>query len=393
MTNRSSFPRRLRLRSLALAVLATGALLVGGIHADLLAAPGSSPSNSPTTSQNVDWMSSDMAQRLDLGFSVLVPTYIPGPFGSAPSVSASGGYYSLYWQLGGGSPTFLQISGTVGGGLPAGSPADLNNELFINANVQGYDAINDVTAIYDSVWWIVGGVLYQVEGLNVDIGSLSLANSLVTLVPPAPEPDPEPTVVPTEVPPSEPETGPSGPETVPEEEVEEPGTDSDGDTADDEASASETPADGETDPEQSNEDIAAEEDEPSSLGQILSAPTSVVSGGSATISISGAEASDLVTSDGIFADTGGTGIVDVQDGGVVWQAPVVDTETVVTIQLLVSQTGDEVDVLEITVRPLTDEDLNEDSDGTQGAVSPILGGDGTGGPQDLTIPFDPDAEP
>jgi len=101
--------------------------------------------------QNVDWMSSDQASQLDLGFTVLVPTWVPAPFGGSPAVQAGGGYYSLYWMNGGGAPTFLQITGEVGGSLPAGSPADLNNQLSINASVQGYDAIHDVTSIYDNV--------------------------------------------------------------------------------------------------------------------------------------------------------------------------------------------------------------------------------------------------
>ncbi|MEJ7839346.1 MAG: hypothetical protein WKF81_11045 [Thermomicrobiales bacterium] len=410
MSDRFPILHSSHVRSLVLTAIATSSLLVGGIRAEVLAAPGIPPSTSESSAQNVDWMSADMGSRLDLGFSVLVPTYIPGPFGGAPSVSASGGYYSLYWQLGGGSPTFLQISGTVGGSLPAGSPADLNNELFINANVQGYEAINDVTAIYDSVWWIAGGVLYQVEGLNVDVGSLSLANSLVTLVPPAPQP--EPTAIPTEEQPvdepepdplePEPDTGNVDDEPVTEDEDEDVVTGGDTDTGAD--TDVETPTSEAADPEDDadvdattettddEEETPAADETPETLADILSAPAMAVSGGSITINVDGAEASDLLTTDGVFTETGGTGIIDVQDGAVVWRAPIVDDETVVIVQLLISQTGEEVDELEITVRPLTEDDLDEDSDGTEGAVSPVVGGDGTGGPLDLTIPFDPEAD-
>jgi hypothetical protein len=102
---------------------------------------------------------------------------------------------------GGGAPTFLQVTGQVGGALPAGSPYDLNNQLSINATVQGYAAIHDVTPAYDAVWWIAGGVLYKVESLNMGTGSLDLANSLVVFqAPSAPEPEPEPTNVPVVVP-------------------------------------------------------------------------------------------------------------------------------------------------------------------------------------------------
>lgn len=150
--------------------------------------------------QNVDWMSADQAAQLDLGFTVLAPSWVPAPFGGSPSIQASGGYYSLYWMNGGGAPTFLQITGEVGGSLPAGSPADLNNQLFINATVQGYDAIHDVTSIYDNVWWIAGGVLYMVSSNNMTgVDSLTLANSLIALeVPEYVPPTEEPTEVATE---------------------------------------------------------------------------------------------------------------------------------------------------------------------------------------------------
>jgi hypothetical protein len=150
--------------------------------------------------QNVDWMSADQAAQLDLDFTVLAPSWVPAPFGGSPSIQAGGGYYSLYWMNGGGAPTFLQITGEVGGSLPAGSPADLNNQLFINATVQGYDAIHDVTSIYDNVWWIAGGVLYMVSSNNMTgADSLTLANSLIALeVPEYVPPTEEPTEVATE---------------------------------------------------------------------------------------------------------------------------------------------------------------------------------------------------
>ena len=174
--------------------------------------------------QNVDWMSSEQAAQLDLGFTVLVPSWVPAPFGGSPAIDGSGGYYSLYWMNGGGAPTFLQITGEVGGSLPAGSPADLNNQLFINASVQGYDAIHDVTSIYDNVWWIAGGVLYTVSSNNMTgADSLSLANSLIALeapeyVPPTEEPTEvateEPTEAATEVA-TEPATQPATEEAAP----------------------------------------------------------------------------------------------------------------------------------------------------------------------------------
>ncbi|MDQ3542176.1 MAG: hypothetical protein M3440_15975, partial [Chloroflexota bacterium] len=154
-----------------------------------LAAPGKTSSDH-ALNQNVDYLAQDSAAELDLDFPVLVPPYVPGPFGGEPSVGAGGGSYSLYWMNTGGAPTFLLVSGVVGGALPAGSPADLNNELSVNATVQGNAAINDVTDTYDAVWWIAGGVLYSVESRNMPMGSLSLASSLIPFVAPqAQEPD------------------------------------------------------------------------------------------------------------------------------------------------------------------------------------------------------------
>lgn len=186
--------------------------------------------------QNVDWMTSSQAASLDLPFSVMVPTFIPAPFSGSPAMSGSGDYYSLYWVNYGGPPTFLLITGEVGGTLPAGSPADLNIQLSVNASVQGNSAIHDVTSIYDNVWWIAGGVLYTVSSNNMTgSDSLSLANSLIELQPPVTqELEPvEPTsapVQPTTAPSSQPDSEENGePPTQPEPEV--------NDTTDDPGSA------------------------------------------------------------------------------------------------------------------------------------------------------------
>ncbi|CAN5835305.1 hypothetical protein BH20CHL2_BH20CHL2_07350 [soil metagenome] len=157
---------------------------------------------SAVRAQNVDWMTADQAATLDLSFNVMVPNGIPAPFAGSPSMSASSGYYSLYWVNYGGAPTFLQITGEVGGSLPAGSPADLNQQLSINASVQGYEAIHDVTSIYDNVWWIAGGVLYTVSSNNMEsTDSLSLADSLIALQPPVQQ-ELVPVVTPTPRPPA-----------------------------------------------------------------------------------------------------------------------------------------------------------------------------------------------
>jgi hypothetical protein len=106
----------------------------------------------------------------------------------APDVYAGDGSYSLYWMLPGTPPTFLHITGVVGGELPAGSKADLNVQLSINESVQGWPAIRDIgipagssTPIYDQVWWIVDGVRFSVESNNIGTDSLTIANSMLHL--------------------------------------------------------------------------------------------------------------------------------------------------------------------------------------------------------------------
>ncbi len=221
-------------------IAASALAVICASPATVLAVPGQPAGGAATSiAQNVDYIGPDAGSALDLDFPVLVPSWVPGPFGGSPSIDSGGGYYSLYWMNAGGEPTFLQVTGQVGGALPAGSPYDLNVQLFINASVQGYGAIHDVTPAYDTVWWIAGGVLYKVESRNSSTDSLTLANSLITFVAPSapgPEPEPEPTSPPVV---DEPE-----PDTVDPE----PGT-----TAPNESSGGSTtlPADetGTTDPE------------------------------------------------------------------------------------------------------------------------------------------------
>ncbi|CAA9549454.1 MAG: hypothetical protein AVDCRST_MAG87-743 [uncultured Thermomicrobiales bacterium] len=158
-------------------------------------APGAAAPDAVTLTrsslQNVDYLDADTARRLDLDFPVLVPSYVPAPFSGAPAVRGGGGFYSLYWMVPGAPPTFLNITGEVGGSLPAGSRDDFNNELFINDTVRGVDAIHEVTSTYDDVWWIADGVLYSVQSLNVQgTDSRGLANNLIALEPPPPATEP-----------------------------------------------------------------------------------------------------------------------------------------------------------------------------------------------------------
>jgi hypothetical protein len=152
----------------------------------LLAAPSASP---PALAQGLpDWLSEDGAASLAVGIDVLVPPSLPSPFTGEPSIEASSGAYRLYWMVGGGAPTLLQISGVAGGSIPAYSKYDRNVELTQNATVSGFPAYHDLTPIYDLVYWDTGGVVYSVEVQNASSDALTIAGSLISLSVPEPEP-------------------------------------------------------------------------------------------------------------------------------------------------------------------------------------------------------------
>lgn len=370
--------------------------IVGGPATQAVASAGHVQS-AVSRAQNVDWLSSETASSLNLGFTVLVPGSVPSPFGGEPSVSASGGYYSLYWMNVSADPTFLQITGQVGGGLPAGSPYDLNNQLFINASVQGYDAIHDVTPIYDQVWWIADSVLYSVASKNLDgTDSLSLANSLVGLQAPAasgggdtPPETAEPTVDP-------------GPTAAP-------------------------------------------------VQPTISAQGSATAGDTVAVSIGDAVNVNLKADGGSFADSGDIAVYNVNGGDYNWQAPGVSSKKTFTISIESPQTGEMMASTQITVSPaaksagngstnaqpsatdvssqhadvatqaqsnsgsgngagvqtndagtvssptVTPAPINLGSrslsDGTDGPPPPVVGGDGTGGIQVVTVPESTDVGP
>ncbi len=348
--SRRDFGRHYKLRQTLSAGVVALTLLAGGAAysvAALPVLPGAS-----LYAQNVDWLSLETAASLDIGIDVLVPSGIPEPFsGVSPSVTASDGYYQIYWMVPGGSPTFLYIEGVAGGELPAGSPADLNKQLNINATVQGWDAIQDTgipaggsTPIYDQVWWIANGVLYTVSSNNMTASdSLSLANSLVVLQ--APEP-PAPTEAPYE-PPTEPpyipETEP--PYIPPAESV----------------PVAEVPAPG---------------------GQVVTEEVS-------TEQVSSEELSnEQVQSDGNTTDPTST-----------------DTETVSEPDALTSPTDEPVTDTTVNVGGTSESldtagdasaprgpwspgryDGSVPSDGTNGPLPPLIGGDGTGGLYDTALP-------
>ncbi len=148
-----------------------------------------------SSAQTVGWLSAESESYLtSSGIPVMVPSWLPGPVsGSAPEVYAGGGSYSIYFYAGN---SFLYITGVAGGGFPAGSEANLNVQLSVNASVMGYPAIHDLgipegsdTPIYDKVMWIADGVFYTVSGNGLDTDSMTIANSSAILYPQAAEPE------------------------------------------------------------------------------------------------------------------------------------------------------------------------------------------------------------
>lgn len=324
--------------------LLTGSLLLATFAAVLgtsvLAAPGV-PSGDQPLNQIVDYLSPESAATLDLDFPVLVPSSVPGPFGGEPSVSGGGGSYSLYWMIAGGAPTLLQITGTEGGSLPAGSINDLNNELSVNATVRGQEAIQDLTSNYDAVYWVANGVLYKVESQNMPMGSLSLANSLVAFVAPqAQAPDVD-------------------------EPVEELPPDAGGGIL-------ETPTDEPDLPDEAVEPVATSDVVEEAAETSEAVPDITV------------EAAAEPTAQPVQPESGTT--VDVQEG----QAPESALGTTAAAQE--DETPEPVDAA-------NEADVGSDasveasiaasdvgSDGTGGAPLPVFGGDGTGGTRDLVVP-------
>ena len=173
---------------IAVALVLVG-LLTGNLAGNSRAAPVKPGRSLHALAQSTpDWMSADSAAQLAVGIDVLVPWSLPAPFSGEPQISASSGYYSLYWFIGGGSPTLLQIIGEAGGTIPAYSKYDRNVELVANATVNGVTAYHDQTPIYDLVYWQIGNVVYSVESQNSSVDSLTIANGLAAISPPVGSP-------------------------------------------------------------------------------------------------------------------------------------------------------------------------------------------------------------
>lgn len=288
---RPSIRRAIGVSIALISVLAFAVAWWGGVT---FAAPGQPAASSSTRAQNVDYLTASDGQALDVGINVLVPSFVPAPFGGEPQIEASSGYYSLYWMIPGSPPTFLQVSGTAGGSLPAGSPADLNNQLSVNASVRGADAIHDVTSIYDNVWWIEGGVLYEVSSLNMTgTDTMGLANSLVSL----------------EIPTGD--TGDTGEATTGEQ----------------------TPP-----PDNQSDNGTAKGGNDTSRASV-SVADSVPSGYQATVVVGGVSNATLVASDGTFTDTGSATYDGIGSQSVEWQSPATAQDETVTFSLVDPNSG------------------------------------------------------
>lgn len=272
-------PPRYRLASRILVALFLLACLPGKGLAGL-AAPSAPPAASTARFDVPGWMSAQTAATLNLGFDVLVPADVPAPFQGEPAVEARDGYYQLYWLIPGAPPTYLLISGEVGGTIPAFSYYDRNVQLQVNADVQGTPAYHDLTPIYDRVYWQVGNVVYTVDSHNLaSTDSLSLANSLSPLgAPPA-------------------DTG--------------------GGTGNATGADNGTP----------------------SASATLDVPGTVQSGVVAAISVGGVANATLTADAGTFTANGDTTLGGVGSGSYNWQAPQTDTDQTVTFTLSDADSG------------------------------------------------------
>jgi hypothetical protein len=306
---------RSRFRAVAIAFVA---LLLA--TQSMLAAPQNPNPSLPVSAATPDWMTQDLVDQLSsVGFTVLAPSYIPGPFGSLPSVSASPGYYSMYWVIPGAPPTYLLVIG--GDSIPDYSKYDRNVPLTQNDSVMGYPAWHDQTPGYDLVYFVMDGVVYSVESNNLSGDTtMGIANSLasVDIVAPEPTPTEEPVIEPT------PDTGG---EVVP--------------------TPTDTPSDTDSD-ETDSTDVGS----PS-----ISSPDSVTSGEEVTISIDGVISADLSASSGTFGLNGEKTIEGAEPSGFQWTAPETENGRTVRFKLTDPDTGELLATTTTKVEPLPDDQI------------------------------------
>lgn len=159
------------------------AFAIGVAAPVVVAAPDPAPVPVVSQQQNVSWMSAETSVYLSsIGMDVMVPSWLPSPFeGAAPDVYAGEGSYSLYWLGGGDVPTFLHITGVIGAPFPDGSKADLNVPLSINTSVQGWPAIQDIGIPAGSDTPIYDQVWWIANGVRYSVESNNIGTDSLTL--------------------------------------------------------------------------------------------------------------------------------------------------------------------------------------------------------------------
>ncbi|HKG27480.1 MAG TPA: hypothetical protein VKB09_17645 [Thermomicrobiales bacterium] len=254
------------------------------------------------------WLSAETASRLDLGFDVLVPFDVPSPFDGEPAVDAYDGYYSLYWLIAGAPPTYLLITGEVGGSIPDFSYYDRNVQLEVNADVQGTPAYHDLTPIYDKVYWQVGDVVYTIDSHNLSsTDSLSIANRLFPLggTPPPADTGGQTTA----------NTGGNGSGTT-------------NDTGSKDPAPTETPA----------------------APATLDVPETVQSGEVVGVNVSGAENATLSADGGTFTASDIATLGGVGEGSYDWRAPETESDQTITFTLADGESGKTLATAQIAVQ-------------------------------------------
>ena len=302
-----------RVLILVLLLLATGA--------PVAAAPVPVNEPVPSSNQTPGWMTQDIVNRLTaVGSDVLAPSYLPAAVPFLPSVDAYSGYYSFYWLVPGTPPTYLQVTGTVGGGIPAYSKYDRNVQLTQNASVLGYPAWHDLTPIYDLVYFQIGSIVFTVESNNLGESSLSIANSMTWVDIPVYEPEPE-----TNTP------------------VDTSGGSSGGST---------------TVPVSTEPDIA--EIAPSEPALIL--PEAVISEQTIVVGVQGVIWANLEASSGTFSLTGDATIDGVEPSSFEWTAPRTLAGRTVRFTLTDPSTGEVVVTQTLEVNPIPDDQIPVSAD-------------------------------
>jgi hypothetical protein len=309
------------------------------------AAPEPAQTALQSSPQTPDWITPDVQSQLaGANMPVLAPSYIPGPFGSLPSISASDGYYQLYWLIPGTPATYLLVTGTVGGSIPAYSEYDRNVELTQNDSVLGTPAYHDQTPIYDRIYFAIGGVVYMVDSNNIGDSTSGIANSMSYVDLPEPE-------APVETPPPDTGTGE---------------TDTGGDTSTGETDTSENPVNAPTEDvtgtSDSSTDTSSDAPVDSTSSDTTGSPTisvaeSAMSDDVIAVTVDGVSAADLKASSGKFELTSKTSVEGAEPSSFNWTAPWTDKGRTVKFTLTDPATGEVIATASTRVEPIPDDQI------------------------------------